>query len=382
MDRPIEKEGYCLYVTYGNLKKKIFVGYKNNWKDFEGLIKQEFNIIDQHLRFIEKESEAEISSVAVLEPNLNLVIKTGASDGQYSNVSHQIPLEELTNQIFSPQGLLKKVNEWSLAKNFKVVYREGIKPLKKGWKREMRCPFRIIFKSNELGTEFKIDLVLSAQYNKHIGILNLLTYFYCIGHEMNLQKTDEFTNEIEEKINELKGKMKNMRTLTKYINKKFQANFPIYRIQYKVQKFLVESYGKAEEDAYNFIELAEKDIKDNGGFFFYEKDQESKFQRGLYISKVMSIYSKKFLDVIIIDSTYKRNRFNLPLVNVIGINNLGQNIILAFALLSNETKESYDWVFKKLKLAWKNEPLNIVCDECPSLNAGNYSIFSILIYRY
>ena len=186
-----------------------------------------------------------------------------------------------------------------LTKNFKVVYREGIKPLKKGWKREMRCsfkecPFKIIFKSNELGTEFKIDLVLSAQYNKHIGILNLLTYFYCIGHEMNLQKTDEFTNEIEEKINELKGKMKNMRTLTKYINKKFQANFPIYRIQYKVQKFLVESYGKAEEDAYNFIELAEKDIKDNGGFFFYEKDQESKFQRGLYISKVMSIYSKKF----------------------------------------------------------------------------------------
>ena len=52
----------------------------------------------------------------------------------------------------------------------------------------------------------------------------------------------------------------------------------------------------------------------------------------------MLIYSRYFLDVVIIDSTYKRNRFNLPLVNIIGINNSGQNILLAFSLLQEKRK--------------------------------------------
>ena len=47
-------------------------------------------------------------------------------------------------------------------------------------------------------------------------------------------------------------------------------------------------------------------------------------------------YSNFFLDIVIIDTTYKRNRFSLPLVNVIGINNLGQNILLAFGSLNDE----------------------------------------------
>jgi len=70
----------------------------------------------------------------------------------------------------------------------------------------MRCsfkewPFKIVFKSNELGTGFKSDLVLSAQYNKHTDIPNLLIYFYCISYEMDLQKINEFRSEIDKKIN-------------------------------------------------------------------------------------------------------------------------------------------------------------------------------------
>ena len=124
-------------------------------------------------------------------------------------------------------------------------------------------------------------------------------------------------------------------------------------------------------------------MQNNGGHFEYDQDSEGRLRRAIYFSKSMLIYAQKFLDIVIIDSTYKRNRFNLPLVNIIGVNNLGQNILLAFALLTNETIESYDWVCQKLKRVWNKIPLNIICDECQSLNAGkNLNYYQFHLFRH
>jgi len=84
----------------------------------------------------------------------------------------------------------------------------------------------------------------------------------------------------------------------------------------------------------------------------------------------MITYSNYFLDIVIIDSTYKKNRFNLPLVNIIGVNNFGFNILLAFGLLSDETAESYTWLFEKLKESWKKDPKVIITDDCESIQKG------------
>ena len=179
-----------------------------------------------------------------------------------------------------------------------------------------------------------------------------------------------FTTEIEREINSLKGKMKTIACLTTHVNEKFNTNFPVYRIQYRVDRLLMETFGQPDEDAFRFVELCRKDVSENGGYFICRSDRENVFESALYISRTMLMYSEKFLDVVIVDSTYKRNRFNLPLINLIGINNYGQNILLAFALLNNETKESYTWIFKNLKEAWRRQPDNYVCDQCPSIRYG------------
>jgi len=65
------------------------------------------------------------------------------------------------------------------------------------------------------------------------------------------------------------------------------------------------SSGKPDLDVYKFVNLAEKEANEKGGFFSMEVDSENIFQRSLYISDIMLTYSKHFLDVVIIDSTYK-----------------------------------------------------------------------------
>ena len=84
-----------------------------------------------------------------------------------------------------------------------------------------------------------------------------------------------------------------MQSLTKVINTKFDKKFEWYHINYRVNKLMRETYGKPQEDALRFLQIAEKDIKDNGGYFRLLSDQNTKMQNAIYISQVMISYSKK-----------------------------------------------------------------------------------------
>jgi len=170
--------------------------------------------------------------------------------------------------------------------------------------------------------------------------------------------------------------------LTKFINEKYQTQFRLQQIKYQVNKLLQLTYGQPAKDAYLFVQLAEDEVKRSEGYFKYEVNKSSELYRTIFLSKAMLTYSNYFLDIILVDSTYKRNRFNLPLVNVVGINNLGQNILLAFGLLANETLEAYEWFFFNLKNAWKNKnPTNFIIDGCEEMRKGSF-IFLYKLLKY
>ena len=63
--------------------------------------------------------------------------------------------------------------------------------------------------------------------------------------------------------------------------------------------------------------MAEDDVKKNGGYFQMEMGNESKLKNVIYISNTMLSYAKKFIDIVLVDATYKRNRFNMPLVSLV-----------------------------------------------------------------
>ena len=46
-------------------------------------------------------------------------------------------------------------------------------------------------------------------------------------------------------------------------------------------------------------------------------------------------------EVLIMDCTYKTNRFNMPLLNIIGITSLGKNFWVAFYFLRNEKEGDF-----------------------------------------
>lgn len=190
-----------------------------------------------------------------------------------------------------------------------------------------------------------------------------------------------FNEEIMKELDHLKGRVKTYKSMQEIINKKFNTSFKIYEVRRKVKKLFAENFGKASEDAYNFLKLSEEQTKEEG-YFEFECDDENHFQRSIFLSKTMLLYADLFLDVVIVDSTYKRNRFNIPIVNVIGVNNFGHNIMLAFGLLSNETSESYIWFFEHLKHAWRNKnPPNFIVDDSEAIQQGK-NLYWILFFNF
>ncbi|WOL00901.1 protein FAR1-RELATED SEQUENCE 6-like [Canna indica] len=51
-------------------------------------------------------------------------------------------------------------------------------------------------------------------------------------------------------------------------------------------------------------------------------------------------------DVVLLDTTYVINKYDLPLATFVGVNHHGQLVLLGCCLLSDETMETYTWLFK------------------------------------
>ncbi|XP_074304667.1 uncharacterized protein LOC141639437 [Silene latifolia] len=72
---------------------------------------------------------------------------------------------------------------------------------------------------------------------------------------------------------------------------------------------------------------------------------------------------KAYPYVLIVDCTYKTNKYKMPLLEVIGVTPVHKNFSVFFAFLQNEQETAYDWAFKCLaKLLDSNEPIVFVTD--------------------
>jgi len=282
-----------------------------------------------------------------------------------------IPLDDIKKKTFEEHQLLVGISKWSEIYRFQVVFGEGKKTLANGFKRivccnKKNCSFKLTFKSDKQGIIFTLDEEVSQKNNKHSTFFPII-FIQFLDHQLTCKAKSLFNKQIDQEMYLLMGKTKTIQLLMEIINKKFATKFNLEQIKYRVLK-LLNSNRHPDNDAYDFVEIA-KNCPNS--FFSYELDEENRFQKSLFLSDVMLIYSSKFLDIVIIDSTYKRNRFNLILVNIIGIDNYGRNIMLGFGLLDNETSLSYEWLFRELKKNWNESPLNFVVDECDSIKNGN-----------
>ena len=53
------------------------------------------------------------------------------------------------------------------------------------------------------------------------------------------------------------------------------------------------------------------------------------------------VYLRAYPEVLLLNCTYKTNKYSMPLLDIIGVNTTGRSFYIAFAFLSGETEEDY-----------------------------------------
>lgn len=146
---------------------------------------------------------------------------------------------------------------------------------------------------------------------------------------------------------------------------------------------LREMYGLAEEDAenlknlFNLIRTQFPNCLCEMSFKKIKKGEEEFDQLENFVvstEKMASLYNL-FNDVVLVDTTYKTNRFRMPLLVVAGINEESKIFLLGFALLASEEEKNVRWAFEQLFNHLIKKPLIICSDSCPTLNAVISSLF-------
>ena len=61
-----------------------------------------------------------------------------------------------------------------------------------------------------------------------------------------------------------------------------------------------------------------------------------------------------FPELVLLDYTYKTNKFKLPLLNIVGTTYLNSTFHMTFCFMAKEDKESYFWVLEQLKKLYES----------------------------
>ena len=79
-------------------------------------------------------------------------------------------------------------------------------------------------------------------------------------------------------------------------------------------------------------------------------------------------YLQAYPELLLLDCTYKTNKYGMPLLDMIGVDAAQRSFCIAFAFLSGETEEDYTWALERLKSLYEqcnaSLPSVILTDRC------------------
>ncbi|BBN70215.1 Protein kinase superfamily protein [Prunus dulcis] len=113
-----------------------------------------------------------------------------------------------------------------------------------------------------------------------------------------------------------------------------------------------------------------------------EGDGHDRFSRCFWADATSRRAYGFYGDVVVFDTTFNTNRYDLTFAPMLGVNNHGQTIVLACAFLSKETTESFVWMFEEFKKAMPGgEPKTIITDQDAAMTRAISIAFPTTFHR-
>lgn len=139
-------------------------------------------------------------------------------------------------------------------------------------------------------------------------------------------------------------------------------------------KFKIKKIGLGDMSALQVLldELTNAKYKIN-----YTTDEDNHLLNLFFAPELSIKYLKQYNNVILMDSTYKTNRFGLPLLNVVGVNSNYRTFTIGLAFMTNESESAFTWVLRNIEALFPTNayPKCIVTDRDLALMNASGCVF-------
>ncbi|KAI8535604.1 hypothetical protein RHMOL_Rhmol10G0186900 [Rhododendron molle] len=137
-------------------------------------------------------------------------------------------------------------------------------------------------------------------------------------------------------------------------------------------------------DANMLKELFESEKEKNRGFTYtIEEDDEHRLTHCFWADAISRKSYQYFGDVVVFDTTYNTNKYCLMFAPLLGVNHHGQTTLFGCAFLSDETSESFEWLFKEFLKAMPGPPPKmIITDQDPVMTKAIACALPNTFHRY
>ncbi|XP_044400061.1 protein FAR1-RELATED SEQUENCE 5 [Triticum aestivum] len=142
-----------------------------------------------------------------------------------------------------------------------------------------------------------------------------------------------------------------------------------------------DKVGCVSRDLYNFIAeykkqriegfdaqymlnyMAAQEERDSEFFYRYSTDSKGHLQNLFWSDAQSRLDYDAFGGVVVFDSTYRVNKYNLPFVPFIGLNHHRSTVVFGVGIVSDETVASYKWLLHSfLEAMHQNHPRSVITD--------------------
>ena len=117
-------------------------------------------------------------------------------------------------------------------------------------------------------------------------------------------------------------------------------------------------------DARTAIEImTARKLKDPDFYFDYRIDDKGRLSSMFWCDGQSRQDYQNYGDVLVFDSTFKMNRYGMPFIPFVGLNNHRRTIVFGCAVVSDETKSTYVLLLKTfLKAMYQKKPRSVITD--------------------
>ncbi|RZB67038.1 Protein FAR1-RELATED SEQUENCE 11, partial [Glycine soja] len=144
-------------------------------------------------------------------------------------------------------------------------------------------------------------------------------------------------------------------------------------IERDIRNLFVKTKKKVERnDAKDLLKYCEDAKKSCSKFqYAYTLDEERRLEHIFWSPASCSDWYQKYGDVVVFDTTYKVNSYEMPFGIFVGMNSHGKTVLFGCALLRNETISAFRWLMKvdvAIDDIKQKEDHDIMLEKCKRIN--------------